>query len=303
MFQTFMSSPLKRQRLAGSVASVLLHCGFAIVVFTVAAPEVMESRSHATILYLPPVSRTEVRPHPTVTPKPVPKSVPAMPLPHLLKAEVLLLAAPTIPLPSIPEVALNLLPSPVSPIPAPPIHKPEIRTGAFESGTTPVTNTTETRVTSQSTGFDSFAAAPAKNTHASVITGAFNEVAETVIERPQLAEVALTEFDAVAAKPLPRPLARSAKSGLRSPIEITSKPRPLYTDEARRLHIEGDVVLQVSFRASSEVCVLRVLHGLGHGLDQNAISAASSIRFRPATESGQPVDDVALVRITFQLAD
>jgi hypothetical protein len=57
------------------------------------------------------------------------------------------------------------------------------------------------------------------------------------------------------------------------------------------------------FRASSEVCVLHVIRGLGHGLDENAVSAASAIRFRPATQAGRPIDDTATVRITFQLAD
>ena len=43
------------------------------------------------------------------------------------------------------------------------------------------------------------------------------------------------------------------------PIEILAKPRPIYTDEARRLRIEGEVVLEVLFRASAQVCVLRVV--------------------------------------------
>ena len=85
-------------------------------------------------------------------------------------------------------------------------------------------------------------------------------------------------------------------------LEITFKPRPDYTEEARRARIEGDVVLEVLFTASGTLRVLRVVHGLGHGLDQNAIEAAAKIRFRPATENASAVDTVAVVRISFQIA-
>jgi hypothetical protein len=58
----------------------------------------------------------------------------------------------------------------------------------------------------------------------------------------------------------------------------------------------------MSFTVGGHARVLRVLRGLGHGLDENATQAAMAIRFRPALEHGTPVDTVALVRIEFQLA-
>jgi TonB family protein len=85
-------------------------------------------------------------------------------------------------------------------------------------------------------------------------------------------------------------------------IEILDKPRPAYSEEARRLRIEGEVVLQALFAASGEVRVQRLIRGLGHGLDQNAIEAAEHIRFRPAIRGGRPADLVATIQITFQLA-
>jgi TonB family protein len=89
----------------------------------------------------------------------------------------------------------------------------------------------------------------------------------------------------------------------RTAIEILFKPRPAYTEEARKLSIQGDVVLLARFGANGQVEVERVLRGLGHGLDQSASCAAEAIRFRPATEYGRPVDASATVRITFQLAN
>jgi len=88
----------------------------------------------------------------------------------------------------------------------------------------------------------------------------------------------------------------------RRAAEILFKPRPAYTDEARRLRIEGEVLLEVLFAASGEARVLRTLRGLGHGLDESAIAAAHEIRFRPARRGDAPVDSSAVVHIVFQVA-
>jgi TonB family protein len=85
-------------------------------------------------------------------------------------------------------------------------------------------------------------------------------------------------------------------------VEILSKPRPVYTEEARRQRIEGEVLLQILFAASGEVHVLRIVRGLGHGLDESAIAAAEAIRFRPAEQAGIAADSNAIVHIVFQLA-
>jgi TonB family protein len=88
----------------------------------------------------------------------------------------------------------------------------------------------------------------------------------------------------------------------KTPVEIISKPTPSYTEEARNLRIEGEVLLEVVFEASGRLRVLRVVHGLGHGLDENAQRAAEQIRFKPAMNEGQPADSTATVHIVFQLA-
>jgi TonB family protein len=85
-------------------------------------------------------------------------------------------------------------------------------------------------------------------------------------------------------------------------IEVLSKPQVQYTSEARQLHIEGDVILRVTFTAAGQVVVEGVTRGLGHGLDEEARRVAQQIRFRPATRNGQAVDSTTTIRITFQLA-
>ena len=85
-------------------------------------------------------------------------------------------------------------------------------------------------------------------------------------------------------------------------VEILSKPKPAYTEEARRRQIEGEVLLEILFSASGQVRVLGTVRGLGHGLDENAIAAAEAIRFRPAERAGIAADSTAIVHIVFQLA-
>ena len=87
-----------------------------------------------------------------------------------------------------------------------------------------------------------------------------------------------------------------------TPVEITFKPNPIYTQEARDLKLEGEVLLEVSFSATGTLHVNRVVRGLGHGLDEAAMAAANKIRFKPALRYGQPVDSTAVVHVTFQLA-
>lgn len=85
------------------------------------------------------------------------------------------------------------------------------------------------------------------------------------------------------------------------PVEVISKPAPTYTDEARALKIEGEVLLEVEFSATGQVRVLRIVRGLGHGLDEAAAQAAERIQFKPARTSSGPVDFRALVHIEFRL--
>jgi TonB family protein len=87
-----------------------------------------------------------------------------------------------------------------------------------------------------------------------------------------------------------------------TPVEITFKPNPIYTDEARNLRIDGEVLLEVMFGANGTLHVNRVVRGLGHGLDEAAIAAAGKMRFKAALRSGEPVDSTAVVHVVFQMA-
>ena len=110
-------------------------------------------------------------------------------------------------------------------------------------------------------------------------------------------------FTEVAAVAAPVPKARTEDKPELTPVEILYKPRPVYTPEARQIHLEGEVLVRVSFSASGELRVQQVVRGLGHGLDESALRAAQQIKFRPAQRHGQPYDSTALVHIVFELAE
>jgi TonB family protein len=100
-----------------------------------------------------------------------------------------------------------------------------------------------------------------------------------------------------------QPKAKAAEPVVKTlPAEITFKPRPVYTEEGRRLKIEGEVLLDVVFSASGQIRIVKVMHGLGHGLDESAVRAAEQIQFKPALKDGRPADSEAVIHVGFQLA-
>ena len=108
------------------------------------------------------------------------------------------------------------------------------------------------------------------------------------------------DADVVAAS---QPKAKSAEPVVKTlPAEITFKPRPVYTDEGRQLKIEGEVLLDVVFSATGQIRIVKVVRGLGHGLDESAVRAAEKIQFKPALKDGHPADSEAVLHIVFQLA-
>ena len=103
-------------------------------------------------------------------------------------------------------------------------------------------------------------------------------------------------------KPKAAAVAAQLQKPIDRPVEIIFKPEPNYSDEAKLRRIEGTVTLEVEFAATGEIRVLRVVQGLGHGLDETAEQAAMRIRFKPAQADGRAVDYRATVHITFRIS-
>jgi TonB family protein len=82
---------------------------------------------------------------------------------------------------------------------------------------------------------------------------------------------------------------------------LLNRPRPNYTEEARKNKIQGSVLVEVVIGTDGAVKQVRVIRGLPDGLTENAIQAAYQLRFRPAMRNGQPVQFRKRVTLDFNL--
>jgi periplasmic protein TonB len=89
-------------------------------------------------------------------------------------------------------------------------------------------------------------------------------------------------------------------SGITAPA-IIREVKPDYTEEGRRRNLEGDVVLEIVVRSDGTVGNVKLLQGLGAGLDQRAVDAVRQWRFSPARRLGVPVDVMVEVAMEFKL--
>src|SRR5215471_15165668 len=71
----------------------------------------------------------------------------------------------------------------------------------------------------------------------------------------------------------------SSSVNLVTPPKVLTHPAAAYSDEARNRGIQGNVIVQAYFDESGNITVLKVIKGLGYGLDENALSALKNWRF------------------------
>jgi TonB family protein len=181
-----------------------------------------------------------------------------------------------------------------------------VATGGF-GGTAPSPRGTgEASATVATGGFGGGTSSPIRGigqANGTVATGGFGSTAGSPRGVPGgtgTGEVQTSGFERRASAPVQAEAAPTKPNF--TPVEITFKPEPEYTEEARNARIQGTVTLELEFSASGEIRVLRLMRGLGHGLDEAAERAARRIRFKPAQSDGRAVDSRARVQITFQLS-
>jgi TonB family protein len=92
----------------------------------------------------------------------------------------------------------------------------------------------------------------------------------------------------------------SAKS-VDSKPQALNRPRPNYTEEARKNKIQGVVRARALIGADGGVKQVRVISGLSDGLNEEAILAVKQMRFKPATKNGQPVAYWVVLEVEFNL--
>ncbi len=88
--------------------------------------------------------------------------------------------------------------------------------------------------------------------------------------------------------------------GISAPQAI-STPDPEYTEEARNAKTQGTCILWLIVDEHGNPRDVRVVRGLGFGLDAKAIEAVKQWRFQPAEKDGHPVNVQISVEVGFRL--
>jgi protein TonB len=87
---------------------------------------------------------------------------------------------------------------------------------------------------------------------------------------------------------------------VQAPVKIHN-PQPQYTEIARKARLQGVVIVQAIIDKEGNVTNVKVLKGLGMGLDQAAVDAIKKWRFEPATLHGKPVAVYYNLTVNFRL--
>jgi len=92
---------------------------------------------------------------------------------------------------------------------------------------------------------------------------------------------------------------RMGPPGLTAP-SVLSKIDPEYSQEARDAKIQGTVIIYLEVDRAGNARNLRVVRGLGMGLDEKAIEAVKQWRFKPGLKDGRPVIVASHIDIEFR---
>jgi protein TonB len=76
-------------------------------------------------------------------------------------------------------------------------------------------------------------------------------------------------------------------------------PQPAYSDQARAAGVEGKVRVELTVDETGRVVSVRLISGLGHGLDEAALAAAQRATFQPAIRCGKPVRATFTISMRF----
>jgi TonB family protein len=90
------------------------------------------------------------------------------------------------------------------------------------------------------------------------------------------------------------------KGSLTQPV-LLYKTEPEYSEDARKVRLQGAVTLRVEIDPHGQVQNIAVAQTLGLGLDERAIEAVRKWRFRAGMQNGRPVTTQALIQVTFRL--
>jgi TonB family protein len=118
---------------------------------------------------------------------------------------------------------------------------------------------------------------------------------------PISATAAVNPFDHGVRRTEPPEGVYIAGGPVKAPV-ILYQRMPFYTEAAREAKAEGVVLLSAIVRKDGSIDQIKVVQGLGHGLDESAINTIKADwKFQPGTRNGQPVDVQILIETSFRL--
>jgi protein TonB len=108
--------------------------------------------------------------------------------------------------------------------------------------------------------------------------------------------------------PYTHPILRSTAPHPDDPVMNPSVPpvrlagdEPKYTDAARRHRVQGVVIIRVIIERDGRVSAGKVVKPLPDGLDQAAIDAVRTWKYKPGVHKGRPVRTLQNVTVLFKL--
>jgi periplasmic protein TonB len=94
---------------------------------------------------------------------------------------------------------------------------------------------------------------------------------------------------------------RAGVNGVGIPV-CFYQPPPEYSDEARKVKYQGAVVVEGVIGLEGKISNIRIIKGVGMGLDENAVAAVKTWRCKPAAgPNGKPVPTIVPIEVTFRL--
>ncbi len=82
---------------------------------------------------------------------------------------------------------------------------------------------------------------------------------------------------------------------------VLFQPEPEFSEEARKAKIAGNVLVYLQVDENGRPQHVRVLRGIGMGLDEKAVAAVRQYKFKPAMKNGHPVPVEMNVDVDFHI--
>ena len=87
----------------------------------------------------------------------------------------------------------------------------------------------------------------------------------------------------------PTPLTIYKAGGDVRPPRLVNKVSENFTENAHNQKIPGNIVISLYVDLQGMPRDIRVVRGVGHGMDEQAVATVQQYRFKPGTKNGEPV--------------